>query len=379
LLDMSESDPIKAGRPEICSAMPGSVRLNIMGGFSLQVEGGNTPVLPRKARALLSYLTIHAGRAVPREAVGELLWSDRGSEQVRHSLRQTLAVIRKDFEDCNVIISRDGALVLASSVQSDVAPLLQLSASSNLAEMHKAAEAYAGPLLDGFPPVSKDFDDWLTLTRAKLEVTALKVMAQLADAATKSGDRQSVLVTTERMFRVDPLREDTHRRLLEACAAVGRRSEALRYYGIITDILRRELGVSPGRETRDLVQRLRREMDPPHSDTGRPEYIASAATSDGSNIPPIAVMPFRQLSDEPIPSHLAEGLVTDIICQLAGFRELRVISHGTTLGLKDPDLDARSVGRILGVRYVINGAMRRSGRSLRLTTELSDAESGIVV
>ena len=345
--------------------MPAPVRLLILGGFQLSLEGREVAELPRKARALLAYLAVHQDRQTTRETAGELLWSDRGPEQVRHSLRQTLAVLRKLFRDRELVRARDGALFLSGDVESDAGRLLQLTADSDREAMRRAAEAYTGQLLDGFPPVSKDFDDWLMLTRARLETTVLRVLGRLADEATKAGDAQSALTATDRMFAIDPLREDTHRRLLEACAAAGRRSEALRHYATIVDVLHRELSVVPARETRELAQRLRREMDPLPEGGNPPASMAPATAIDAGSVPPIAVLPFRQLGDQPVAGHLAEGLVADVVCQLAGLRELRVISHGTTLCLTDPGLDARSAGRLLGVRYVVTGSMRRSGNSVR--------------
>jgi DNA-binding SARP family transcriptional activator/TolB-like protein len=355
------------------------VSLSIFGGFNLRVEGQKAPVLPRKARALLAFLAVQREQPVTREFVGELLWSDRGNEQVRHSLRQTLAVLRKSVGEQELVIGRDGALALGNGIQTDVSHLLELSSNSGRVQFQAAVDAYSGPLLDGFPPVSKDFDDWLSIMRAKFEATILKVLARLADSSTKAGDTQAALALTERMFAIDPLREDTHRLLLAACAAAGRRSEALRHYTAIVAMLRRELGVNPAKETRELAERLRHEMDPSSDTDTPPRHTVPAALAHAGSSPPIAVLPFRQIGDETIASHLAEGMVVDVICQLAGLHELRVISHGTSLGLKDPELDARTVGRMLGVRYVVTGAMRRSGGHLRLTIELADGESGMVI
>jgi adenylate cyclase len=95
--------------------------------------------------------------------------------------------------------------------------------------------------------------------------------------------------------------------------------------------------------------------------------------------PPVAVLPFSQLGGEPVPSHLADGLMVDIVCQLAGLREVRAISHGSTMGYRDAAMDVRRAGAELGARYVVRGSMRRRGEHLRLTTELADAGTGTVV
>jgi DNA-binding SARP family transcriptional activator/TolB-like protein/Tfp pilus assembly protein PilF len=350
-----------------------SMRLTLLGGFRLTLDGDEAPRLPRKTCALLAHLAL-APRKVTREAAGELLWSDRGAEQVRHSLRQALTELKRLIPAHALIHAADGTLALAPEVETDTATLL--ADAADIAALRRAAAAYAGPLLAGFAEVSADFDEWLTLTRARLEATALDLLARLADASAAAGDATAALAATERMFAIDPLREDTHRRLLEACAAAGRRSEALRHYAAIAELLRRELGISPSRETRELAQRLRREMDPLPEDALAPPTVPARPAGVG---PPIAIMPYRQLGDEPVPRHLADGMVADIVCQLAGLRELSVISHGSTLGMRDPDLNPRAIGRALGARYVVQGALRRAGNQLRLTTELTEAETGLVL
>lgn len=351
------------------------VRLTVLGGFRLTVAGAEAPALPLKARALLAYLAAQGGRRASRETLGELLWSGRGAAQVGHSLRQALFDLRYRLARHGVIAVREGDVLLDPSVACDLHDFLSGAGAGDRAGLAAAAAAYTGPLLDGFSPLANDFEDWLTLTRARLQNHALDVLGRLATLCTEAGDPAAALAAIERMFALDPLREDIHRRLLEACAAAGRRAEAMRYYEQIVAILRRDLGIAPARETRELAQRLRREMDPlPEDATPAPAFPVPRTLG-----PPIAVLPFRQIGAEAVPSHLHQGLVTDIVCQLAGLRELSVISHGSTLGLQDGEQDPRAVGRMLGARYVVRGAMVRLGALLRLTTELADAETGMVV
>ncbi len=94
--------------------------------------------------------------------------------------------------------------------------------------------------------------------------------------------------------------------------------------------------------------------------------------------PSIAVLPFRKLvlADE---SYFADGIVDNIIQALASLKELFVISRGSTLGFGGGPIDVRAIGQALGVRYVLYGSVQRAGGQLRISTELSDAESGEVI
>jgi DNA-binding SARP family transcriptional activator/TolB-like protein/Tfp pilus assembly protein PilF len=350
------------------------VRLNVLGGFGLQVDGQEGPPLPRKTRALLAVLAVERGRPVGRERVGELLWPGSGPDQIRGSLKESLYRLRLMLRDWAVVVAHDGGLVLGESVATDLEEFNRHTAASDLPGLHCAARTYAGPLLAGFPMVAEDFNAWLAASRTQVEDKALAVLARISDLCAAAGDAAGAMTAAERMFAIDPLREDIHWRLLESCAASGRRAEALRHYATIVDALKRGLDTVPGARTRALVRRLREEMDPAATaPIPRPEPAPRGSP------PPIAVLPFTQLGDEAVPSHLADGILVDTVCQLAGLRELQVISHGSTLAYRDPTTDLRQVGRELGARYVVRGAMRRRGNALRLTTELSDATTGAVV
>jgi adenylate cyclase len=95
--------------------------------------------------------------------------------------------------------------------------------------------------------------------------------------------------------------------------------------------------------------------------------------------PSIAVLPFRSVRSDPDADYFATGIAEDIVGALSGLQELMVISHGSTLGYRGSIVDPRTVRRDLGVRYVLSGSLRRSAGRVRISTELSDTESGAVV
>jgi len=92
--------------------------------------------------------------------------------------------------------------------------------------------------------------------------------------------------------------------------------------------------------------------------------------------PSIAVMPFRQFLGGATDDTLAEGTVEEIIHSLSGIEGLFVIARATTQVFADRNADARTIGRELGVRYVLTGSVHRAGTRLRILTELADAETG---
>jgi TolB-like protein len=92
--------------------------------------------------------------------------------------------------------------------------------------------------------------------------------------------------------------------------------------------------------------------------------------------PSIAVLPFTNMSDGPEQEYFADGLVEDITTELSRYRDLFVIARNSSFQYKGHAVDVRQVGRELGVRYVLEGSVRRSGNRIRVSTQLISAETG---
>jgi len=92
--------------------------------------------------------------------------------------------------------------------------------------------------------------------------------------------------------------------------------------------------------------------------------------------PSIAVLPFTNMSDDPEQDYFTDGITEDIITELSRFREFVVIARNSTFQFKDRPISAQDVGNQLGVRYVVEGSVRRSGNRIRVTAQLIDSETG---
>jgi adenylate cyclase len=110
-----------------------------------------------------------------------------------------------------------------------------------------------------------------------------------------------------------------------------------------------------------------------------PLRLVGDALAGSEPRPSIAVLPFRKHQTDPEENYFADGIVDVIINALASLKELFVISRGSTLGYSGATIDARVIGRELGVRYVLYGSVRRSRGRIRIGTELSDTETGTIV
>ena len=92
--------------------------------------------------------------------------------------------------------------------------------------------------------------------------------------------------------------------------------------------------------------------------------------------PSIAVLPFQNMSGDPEQEYFADGMVEEIITALSRIRWLFVIARNSTFTYKGQAVDVKQVGRELGVRYVLEGSVRKAGNRVRITAQLIDAETG---
>jgi adenylate cyclase len=108
---------------------------------------------------------------------------------------------------------------------------------------------------------------------------------------------------------------------------------------------------------------------------------ADAAIRDAplsvSDKPSIVVLPFQNMSGDPEQEYFADGMVEEITTALSRFRQLFVIARNSSFTYKGRAIDVKQVGRELGVRYALEGSVRKSGSRVRITGQLIDATSGM--
>ena len=125
---------------------------------------------------------------------------------------------------------------------------------------------------------------------------------------------------------------------------------------------------------------IERTKDLESSDEISRESAEDASQEQGSplNVLPnsLAVLPFENMSDDPEQEYFSDGLTEDIITDLSLIPGLFVIARNSTFTYKGKSVDVRRLGEELGVRYVLEGSVRKSGNEVRVTAQLIDAASG---
>ena len=357
--------------------------LNLLGGFELRPQDGPPIALSTKTgQALLTYLALTPGQRHSRDKIAALLWEDRPDQQARTSLRQTLAVLRKSLPIDRAWINAESDWVAleSSAFDTDVARFERLAQQGAAESLSEAGALYKGDLLQGFHLRSEGFAEWLTTERERIHGRAVQVLSRLLALQSDGAEVTSAIATAQRLLSLDPLNEAGHRMLMRLYAADARQDLALRQYEVCRDRLRRELNVAPEPATEALQCEILARRTGTRSEAAPPSPGSPAATTAGSQVvrkdrPAIAVLPFVNQSGDPAQSYLSDGVTEDIITELSRYRSLLVIARSSSFQFGGPAVDIAAVRRKLGVRYVVEGSVRKIGTNIRVTAQLIDAES----
>jgi DNA-binding SARP family transcriptional activator len=247
-------------------------KLTLFGGFNLTDDNGEAVSLrAKKARAAFIYLAVQGGRAILRDRLSFLLWGDSSESQARHSLRQALADIRKVVgAESGVIVSEgEEVRIDPQRIDVDASAFESLARSSDIGEIEQAIDLYQGELVEGFFSREEEYDDWLDAERQRLKTLALEVMTRFLDQlpASKSGEYRFDLA--RRILAIDPLDENAQCRIIEHHAAQQQPHLAIRQFERYRDSLQKELGIEPGTQVVETINRLRKHSATPiQIDTG---------------------------------------------------------------------------------------------------------------
>lgn len=402
----------------------GCFSLRLLGPFQLiDPQGQQVEIGSKKNRLLLAMLASAPGRNMSREALAGQLWAEHGEEQARSSLRQALAVLRKELggQDARFFAATDATIALhPTQVKLDTEAFLNEVRGATRPSLEAALALWRGPFLADVRASEPELEDWLHHRREDYQGKYVAAMDRLAPML--SG--QPRIEIAQRLVQADPLREASHRQLMEAYQAEAERPLALKHYDKLRKLLHDELGVEPSPETQALRDRIAAtgriilptpapvpasvvsatSVSPAVMDATKPPslraahgrrravaavvlllaVLAAATTIWTFTRPPaalagppaVAVLPFESLSSDAADLRLAEGLTLDTIADLSRYSDFRVMANDTTEAYKGKPVDIRALGQDLKVSHVLKGTFQRDMDHIRITAQLIDAETG---
>lgn len=419
------------------TAPAGTFRLSLLGSFSLSDPAGQAvEVTSRKNRLLLAMLALAPGRSISRDTLAGVLWSESGEDQAKSSLRQALAVLRKDLkgQDGAFFAGLDSTIALHHDrIAIDTDFFLRDAGLHTREQLERAIGLWRGPFLADVTAPEPGLEQWLSEQREHFgsrHIAAMDRLVPLLDGAAR-------IDLARRLVQADSLREESHRQLMEAYSLAGERSQALRHYDKVRKLLKEELGVAPSPEIEELRKRLAANgnnghggqgaadsMPPaapvtpvpasdtaPHAPDAPPALPVTVIQKDRSSRRPalaailalvlivaagagwyftrkapeapskpfIAILPFDSLSGSAEDARIADALTVDTITDLSRYADIRVMARDTTDPYKGSTEKIRKLNEDLNVSYALKGTFQRESGKVRITAQLLDTATGAVL
>ena len=350
-------------------------RLQLFGRFRLTQSGTEVSLPGRKARAILAFLALAPDLAATREQLSCLMWTDRGSDQARASLRQSLKELRELPAIAQLVaITRSGVQLDGAVLSADLHEIHHAAASHDLPGLADLLEAVRGDLLEDFLDVSPGFDEWLLAERPRQRDLLLGAAldAVEADGVPHMKHARSILRSLD---RIDPVNEAVARLGMRMDHSCGDGASLHRRYRQLCERLDSEFDALPSEDTRALFHALV---------SSRPEAPATAAAPSplppallnpvaGDMMPLVLVAPLQTNGDGSLAS-LAAFCADDMRTAVSRIRGVHVLAvdGGTIDTVLQQGEDALAL-------YLLSGSIRHVGSDYRATLQLANAQSRLIV
>lgn len=394
------------------------IRLRTLGSVDLRTrEGAQIQSVLRQPKrlAILLYLALEGPVFHRRDRLLALFWPESDEEKARGSLSQAVFQLRAALGKDAIVSRGDDEIGLATHVVWTDAREFEQCLKAGRSE--DAMALYHGELLPGFLiDDAPEFDRWLDDQRSRVATGAAGACVGISEKAQHAGDIAKAIEWSRRAISIQPFNESAHQRLIALLDHTGDRAAALQAYEDLRELLKTEFESEPSAETNDLIRAVRSRAEskiatiridaPPAS----PVFLVprklkesrrlALAVSSGVIIiaalvwsaltvrqpkpyrPPadhVAVLFFNDESLNKDLGYLAEGLTSTLIDQLGQVRKLQVISQNGVRPFRGHAIPLDSVARQLDVGTIVGGSVTRSNDRVRVTVELTDGATGLII
>jgi DNA-binding SARP family transcriptional activator/TolB-like protein len=351
-----------------------------------------------------------------RNALADLLWSDRGAAQARASLRQTIFELQHlDWRGAALLAAgRDDVAAGREALVTDLQLIRTASASGDWPRLLTLLESSDGGLLTDLDGLDPELDDWLRLQRAHEPGKTIGAAIEAAERCAAEAGPRAALDLTGEILRLDPANEEAARLAMRLADEIGDRVAMHRHFAALRDRLHADYDAEPSPETLALLRELGngngdplpRATEPaaepePQVERGRRSparldllalvaallvlSIAAVVSLWPRNARPlaedrgvvVAVLPFEQQPADG--SFLAAGLWEQTRAALTRNPSIRVLGPATTEAAAGQKLAADEYLKRFGVTHVLEGTVQRRGADLLVSVSLSRTSDGIAV
>lgn len=258
------------------------IHISLTGPFCIYVNGQETNNFQsNKARGLLAYLVIEARRPHARTRLASLLWPDVAAATARAYLRHALLNLRQVLQQSDDMTTPP-LLVTRTALQFNshcayICDVHELEHAVQQARGHDlgvaettretlkcALQGYKGAFLDGLELHDcADFEEWMGLTRSKIEQFALDGCNLLTAYYEQTGQYEKALQSVQQQLEIAPWLEEAHYKAMYYLACTGQRSAALQQYQRCQQLLAEMLDVAPNAETIALYEQIKQGIGQP--------------------------------------------------------------------------------------------------------------------
>jgi DNA-binding SARP family transcriptional activator len=307
----------------------------LFGSFMLENRQGPVRLRSRRSRALIAYLVLAGPSGAGRERLSGLLWSDRGEEQARASLRQCLLELRRELSDAGIEglnAGREQVCLVPGALASDVEQLEDAIRRHDLAGLCASLQAIGSGLLLEDLSLGGLFDEWLQSTRARLDSAIEREVRRMIEAAEEGRAWNELRALAGAFLLRCPTDEVVAAAAIRADMAQGITSSAHRRFRALESTLASEFGLRPS----STVSRALTVVTDSAA-AAAPQTPAAAGAQRLDHSPPIVVVGVFEGADfDPRSLLLAQTLRDEVVAGLARFRDLSVVIDPHPVASLDP-------------------------------------------
>lgn len=382
------SVPTLTEGPVGASAGPPRLSLSLVGRLAIRFNGRPVELRTRKAAAVLGYLALSETKQESRERLVGLLWSRSNEERARASLRQVVKELRSVLEEAGFAGFMAGRLSIGIDVEQvtvDIESILQLANGAHVHPLLLNTPRLDERLLEGMDDLDPSFRVWVLAKRQTIRERLMRSLDAAFTAATVPPEIRNEIAGS--IANLDPTHEQACCYLMQARAEEGDVAGALRIYKSLWDLLDRDYGMEPSKQTEELVARIKLgafERSP--ADRGVPMQNAGRIVNIAEHDDQCAVGPLVPARNSPKPHlvlrpfamhgvggdriHLVQGFSLHLAASLVRFREWSVIDRPA--GAVLPSADAVP-------QYSIETTAYQAGTEINIVMVLKDDKTGIFV
>lgn len=225
------------------------IYVKLLGNFITSLNGKNILFPYNKVQALFSYIVVK--KQATREELSVLLWPDMEENVARKNLRNAIYKLKKSFAQHEIISFLNKSTITLSTsiiIETDIDNFINNKSEINL---------YHGEFLKGFILKDADnFQQWVYETRAELEGIYLKRLYEQILIESKNKNYEKVEKYCKLLIKADEFNEDGYRQLIQCYKNQGKVNNAIKVYNELTDILNKELSITPDAKTKKAFKEV---------------------------------------------------------------------------------------------------------------------------